>query len=80
MVSPPSCQHFESGAGRFSQRIQSLASFSTCPLMHFAYMMCSFKSGSPGLAIADAIFGMKNLHHGTVMYLPYVFLIDKLAR
>src|SRR5579883_1418720 len=70
-VSPPSCQHLASGDGRFSQRIQSLASTSTCPLMHFAYIICSFNSGSPGLIRGEAIFGMKNLHHGTVIYLPY---------
>lgn len=69
-VSPPSNQHLASGAGKFSQRIQSLASLSACPLMHFAYMICSFKSGSPGLTLGEAIFGIKNLHQGTVVYLP----------
>src|SRR5947208_3579295 len=69
-VSPPSNQHLASGAGKFSQRIQSLASLSACPLMHFAYMICSFRFGSPGLTLGEAIFGIKNLHQGTVVYLP----------
>ena len=34
--------------------------------------MCSFNAGSSGLIPDAAIFGMKYLHHGTVMYLPYV--------
>src|ERR1044071_5587640 len=65
-VSPPSCQHFESGDGRFSHRIQSSASFNTCPLMHLAYIICSFNVGSSGLMPGAAIFGTKNLHHGTI--------------
>src|SRR5205823_644922 len=76
MVSPPSCQHFASGAGKFSQRIQSSASLRTWPLMHFAYITLSLKSGSSGLTLGDAIFGMKNLHQGTVLYLPCSHLVD----
>src|SRR2546421_5006985 len=76
MVSPPSCQHFASGAGKFSQRIQSSASLRTCPLMHLAYMICSFKSGSFGLIPDAAIFAMKNLHQGTVLYLPCSRMVD----
>ena len=38
--------------------------------MHFAYITLSLKSGSFGLAVDEAIFGMKNLHQGTVLYLP----------
>jgi hypothetical protein len=37
--------------------------------------MCSLRSGSFGLIPEAAIFGMKYLHHGTVMYLPYVQFI-----
>src|SRR5436305_11938093 len=69
-VSPPSIQHFASDAGRFSQSTQSLASLSTCPLTHFAYMIWSFTAGSSGLILLAAILGTKNLHHGTVMDLP----------
>src|SRR5438876_3897943 len=76
MVSPPSCQHFASGAGKFSQRIQSSASLRTWPLMHFAYITLSLKSGSSGLTLGEAIFGMKNLHQGTVLYLPCFHLVD----
>jgi hypothetical protein len=28
-------------------------------------------SGAPGLTSGEAILGIKNLHHGTVLYLPY---------
>ena len=34
--------------------------------------MCSFNAGSSGLIPDAAILGIKYLHHGTVMYLPYV--------
>src|SRR5438067_8775456 len=77
MVSPPSCQHFASGAGKFSQRIQSSASLRTWPLMHFAYITLSLRSGSSGLTLGDAIFGMKNLHQGTVLYLPCSHLLTQ---
>src|SRR5579863_8837564 len=40
--------------------------------MHLAYIICSFNVGSSGLMPGAAIFGTKNLHHGTIVYLPYV--------
>ena len=46
--------------------------------MHFAYITLSLKSGSFGLTPGEAIFGMKNLHQGTVLYLPCSQLGDPL--
>ncbi len=71
-VSPPSCQQGASGAGKFSHCIQSGALRRTCPLTHFAYIIWSFNAGSSGLMPEVEILGMKYLHHGTVLYLPYV--------